>query len=241
MPQGSPLLQFLRGMTLAELDAVRKRCDWCRVRSFDGKRDLSKRVRKSIKRSVDSSDLTYADAMKDIRLKVLIPRPETTEQVIRKTLRETPVSTPVGEIRLVEEWFSAQLFGALNAKLYVPFDVFLEYTLNHRTHSRADLYVQHIENGADFLIEVKRAGQIKNGNEVKRQIEKYHDDINQRRDLSLNKTFLCVIGENRASEGTDESSDTPRLSNEVDIPFTLDDIEAEFDNLEVVVNSLGTR
>lgn len=240
MPQGSPILQFLRGMTRDELDAVRKRCDWCRVRRFDNKRDLSRRIRDSIERSVDSGGLTYTDAMSDIRRKVLISGPETTEQKIRNALRNTPVSAPVGDIRLVEEWLSAQLFGALNAKVRQPFEVYLEYPLNNQTRSQADLYVRHTEEGRDFLIEVKRGGEISNGESVKRQIEKYHQDIEQRHDLQLGKTFLCIIGEKHEIEEP-ENSETATLSDYFNVPSTLDDIETEITGLEVVHNDLGKR
>lgn len=237
MPQGSELLQFIRGMTREELNAVRRRCDWCRVRKFENKRDLSKRVKDSIKRSVDNGQLTYAEAMGDIRREVLIPRPATTEQMIRRTLKETPVSAPVGDIRLEEEWLSAQLYGSLYAK-FEPrqqYDVYIEYPLNHRTRSQADLYIEDAGGDGDFIIEVKRAGEIDNGNKVERQLEKYFRDIDNRRDLSLQKAFLCIIGETDPSY-TEEETENMELSDFVDIPSTLDDLQQRIDDLEVVLN-----
>lgn len=237
MPQGSELLQFIRGMTLDELNAIRRRCDWCRVRSYEDKQDLSKRVKNSIKRSVENDRLTYAEAMADIRRQVLIPGEKTAEQTIRTALEETPVSAPVGDIRLVEEWLSAQLYGSLYAEFdrRTQYEVYIEYPLNHRTRSQADLYVENTGEGGDFLVEVKRAGEIGNGNQVERQLQKYFRDIDSRRELTLEKAFLCIIGET-TPEYSPEETDEMDLSEFVDIPSTLDDLEDRMENLEVILN-----
>lgn len=237
MPQGSELLQFIRGMTLDELNAIRRRCDWCQVRTYDDKQDLSRRVKNSIKRSVESDQLTYAEAMADIRREVLTPGVATAEKTIRTVLEQTPVSAPVGDVRLVEEWLSAQLYGSLYAEFEpIPqYDVFIEYPLNHRTRSQADLYIENTGNHGDFLVEVKRAGEIDNGNEIKRQLQKYFRDIDARRDLTLGRAFLCIIGET-TPEYSPEETESMDLSEFVDIPSTLDDLEDRMNNLEVVLN-----
>lgn len=40
MPRGRELLQFIRGTTVEELNAIRRRCEWCEVQGYDDKQDL---------------------------------------------------------------------------------------------------------------------------------------------------------------------------------------------------------
>ena len=235
MSQGTPLLRFIKGMTLDELNAIRRRCDWCNVRTYDDKADLAKRIRDSIKRSVDSGALTYSDAMQDIRLQVLIPGPETIETVVRQTLYEAPITDPTGDVRLIEEWFSAQLFGALSSKVYDPYEVYLEYEVNNRSRHQADVYVKHTEGGGDLLIEIKRDGEIGNGEAVKRQIQRYRRHIKQRPDLDHRMTYLCIITEKDQSKW---NPDEKVLSDFLEVPSTLDNIESDLNDLELVITTI---
>ncbi len=101
MTRGSPHLQFLRGFTKDELQAIPDRCDWCQVRKTTvSTNELSKSIRESIERNVSNGNITYSVAMADIRREVLIPGPETLPQKIRDALRETPVATLTGRILL---------------------------------------------------------------------------------------------------------------------------------------------
>lgn len=47
-------------MTVEELNAIRRRCECCEVQDDDDKQDLSRRIKDSIKRSVDG-DWTYEE------------------------------------------------------------------------------------------------------------------------------------------------------------------------------------
>lgn len=235
MSQGTPLLRFIKGMTIDELNAIRRRCDWCGVRTYDDKADLSMKIRDSIKRSVDNDSLTYRNAMRDIRLQVLIPRPETVETTVRQTLAEAPITDPTGDVRLIEEWFSAQLYGALTSKVHDPYDVFLEYEVNNRSRHQADVYVRHGEGGGDLLIEIKRDGEIENGEEVKRQIQRYRRHIETRSDLSHRMTYLCIITEKDRSQWDPESM---VLSDFLNVPATLDNVESEIDDLKLVITTI---
>lgn len=235
MSQGTPLLRFIKGMTLDELNAIRRRCDWCNVRSYDDKADLAKRIRDSMKRSVDNGSWTYGEIMQDIRLQVLIPGPETIETTVRQTLYEAPITDPTGDVRLIEEWFSAQLYGVLSAKVYDPYEVYLEYEVNNRSRHQADVYLKHTEGGGDLLIEVKRDGEIDNGEAVKRQIRRYRRHIEGRSDLDHQMTYLCIITEKDRSEW---NPDETVLSNFLEVPDTLDNIESEIEDLELVITTI---
>ncbi|MWV64086.1 hypothetical protein GRS48_04495 [Halorubrum sp. JWXQ-INN 858] len=235
MSQGTPLLRFIKGMTLDELNSICRRCDWCNVRAYNDKADLAKRVRDSIKRSVDSGALTYSEAMQDIRLQVLIPRPETIETVVRQTLYEAPITDPTGDVRLIEEWFSAQLYGALSAKVHEPYEVYLEYEVNNRSRHQADVYIKNTEGEGDILIEVKREGEINNGEAVKRQIQRYRRHISARSDLNHQMTYLCIITEKDTSEWNPEKM---FLSDYLEVPDTLDNIESDLNDTELVITAI---
>jgi len=232
MSNGTPLLRFIKGMTLAELNAIRRRCEWCNVRDYDNKSDLAIRIRDSINRSVENGDLTYSEAMQDIRLQVLIPGPATVETTVRQALREAPIADPTGDIRLIEEWFSAQLYGHLSAKVHDPYEVYLGYEVNHRNRHQADIYLHNTDGGEDILIEVRRDGEIRNGKQVKREIQKSRRHIDGRPDLDHQKTFLCIVTEKYIPEEKGQPSEF------LDIPSTVDEIESEIDDLEVVISSI---
>jgi len=239
MPQGSTLLQLLRGLNKKELQAVPERCEWCRVRKTDVPvKDLSIRIRESIDTNVDKGNITYADAMRDLRDQVLVPGPDSVAGKIRQQLREVPTATHIGEVRIEEEWFSAQVYGALWASIERPYTIHLEYQLNTRSRPTADLYVESKNNTGDYLIEMKLAP-IENGEEVKRQLKKYHRAIEKDLNRTRERTFLCIIGEKTDIDTYDESHKTKPLSEYMDgIPSTIDDLTEEMERTEVVSNTL---
>jgi len=239
MPQGSTLLQILRGMNKTELQAIPERCEWCHVRKTDVPvNDLSKRIRESVDTNVDKGNITYSAAMRDIRDEVLIPGSDSVAGKIRRQLREVPTATHIGEVRIEEEWFSAQVYGSLWASIKRPYTVHLEYQLNTRSRSTADLYVESENDAGDYLIEVKRAP-IANGEEVKRQLEKYHRAIKNDLGRTRERTFLCVIGEDSDIDTYDESRKSKPLFEYIDgVPSTIDEITEDVERTEVVSNLL---
>jgi hypothetical protein len=238
MPQGSTLLQLLRGLNKQELEAIIDRCDWCRTRKTDvSAQELSKRIRKSIDRNVERGNTTYSEVMRDIRDQVLVPGPEPVAAKIRNQLRSLPPSAHVAEIRIEEEWFSAQLYGALWASIERPYKVHLERQLNTRNRPEADVYVESKTGNGDFLIEVKLAP-IENGQEVRRQIVKYHRAIEEDMNRTRTRTFLCVIGEDAELESRDGSRKSEDLSEYFNgVPSTVDEIPKELPRTEVISNT----
>jgi len=239
MPQGSTLLQLLRGLNKAELQAIPKRCEWCRTRKTNiPVSELSKRIRESIDTNVKKGNITYSEAMQDIRDEVLIPGPDPVAGKIRQQLRQVPTATHIGDVRIEEEWFSAQVYGALWACIERPYTVHLEYQLNTRSRPTADLYVESNNGTGDYLIEVKRAP-ISNGEGVKRQLKKYHRAIANDLNRDRERTFLCVIGEDTDIDAYNESRKSKPLSEYIDgIPTTIDEIGEEIDRTEVISNTL---
>lgn len=238
MPQGGTLLQLLRGLNKAELQAVADRCEWCRVRKTDvPASELSKRVRDSIENNVQKGNITYADAMRDIRDDVLIPGPDPMATKIRRQLRAVPPTTHIGEVRIEEEWFSAQLYGALWASIDRPYEVHLERQLNTRNRPAVDIYIESEVGAGDYLVEVKRAP-IENGARVRRQLVKYHRAVDEDLNRDRARTFLCVIGEDVELETREGSRKSEDLSTYLEgVPSTVDEIERDLPRTEVLSNT----
>jgi hypothetical protein len=238
MPRGSPLLHFIRGLNKDELQAISERCEWCNVRKTNVPAgDLSKRVRKSIKNNVEKDNISYEEAMQDIRDEVLIPGPDPLANKIRYHLRSTPAATHIGEVRIEEEWFSAQLYGALWASIKRPYTVKLERQLNTRNRPTTDIYVESEEDDGDYLIEVKRAP-VDNGEAVREQLERYHRAMQEDLGRKRERTFLCVIGENVDLERKSGSRKSENLSEYLEgVPSTVDEISDDLPRTEVVSNT----
>jgi hypothetical protein len=201
--------------------------------------DLSKRIRKSLVRNVENGNVTYSDAMREIRDKVLIPGPDSVAGKIRWHLRNVPAATHIGEVRIEEEWFSAQVYGALWASIERPYNIHLEYQLNTRSRPTADLYIKSKQDTGDYLIEIKRAP-ISNGEAVRRQLNKYHRAIQNDQERERERTFLCVIGEETEIGTTGQSRKSTPLSEYIDgVPSTIDEIAGEMKRTEVVSNPLS--
>jgi len=238
MPQGSTLLQLLRGLNKSELQAIANRCWWCRVRKTDiPVTELSKRIRRSIDENVRKGNITYSEAMRDIRTEVLIPGADSVAVKIRTILRTIPPSTHIGEIRIEEEWFSAQVYGALWVSLKRDHTVHLEYQLNSRSRPTADIYIESDDDSGDYLIEMKLAP-INNGEDTKRQLRKYHRAIQGDLGRDRERTFLCIIGEDIEVDNDNNSRKSQPLSEYIEgIPSTIDEIEDELEQTEVISNT----
>jgi|AntDeeMinimDraft_5_1070356.scaffolds.fasta_scaffold04678_3 hypothetical protein len=238
MPQASPHLQILRGLTKEELQVIPDRCRWCHVRETGGSiSELSKRIRDSIDTNVAEGNITYAEAMRDIRLEVLRPGSQTVTQKIRTILRETPVAISkgggdTGGAR--ESWYTAQLYGALSTAIIRPYTVKLEHSLNHRNKPKPDIYVESQANDGDYVIEVKRASANLRAADIGRQLNKYHRAIAQDKQRDREMTFLCIVGEDEGMDTIGESRKSTPLSEYMAVTPAIDELEENLDRVEVI-------
>jgi len=244
MSNVSAHLDLLRGLSKEELQQIPDRCDWCRVRDTDIPiADLSIRIRDSI----DRNDITYKEAMTDIRLNVIRPGPESVTQKIRKTLRETPVAKSAGGGSsgdsgvARESYYTAQLYGALSNTIIRPYTVRLEYELDQQYRPTPDIYVESENNDGDYVIEIKRASANLEAGDISRQLQKYHRAIRQNRNRSRRCTFLCIVGEDEQIETIGESRKSTPLSEYMDVPHTIDDLSDELDRVEVISSTYKRR
>lgn len=244
MPQASPVLQMIRGLTKQELQAIPDRCEWCRVRETDQPfSELSKRIRDSIDRNVTDGDLTYTKAMSDIRKQVILPGPDSVAQKIRTRLRETPIAKSVGSgagtIDEREEWYITQLYGAIDTAIVRPYDVKLEYELNQRDRPTPDIYVESEEGTGDFVIEVRVAKSNLSVSAIEKKLHKYHRSVRNDRERTRELTFLCIVGEDQDLPTIDESRKSTLVSKYMDVPKSIDDIEDDMADVEVVTNTFN--
>jgi hypothetical protein len=211
---------MLRGLDQFELRAIRRRCDWCNIEPFDTKQSFTKRLRDSVDSAVDRDDLTYGEFMQVLRDDIL-PRPHRPVTQIREVLESIQLSeTPIGRERKDEEWFSAQLFGALQAALGDDYAVYLEYELDEYRRDRADIYIEQSDGGG-FLIESKLATSLsENISATRGQLRRYHDTIDDRA-----HTFVFVVGHIEDDVyGRVDDGQQP-ISEYTNIPSTFTDLE----------------
>jgi len=238
MPQGSPSLQLLRGLTKAELQAIPDRCDWCRVRETDvSANELSKKIRDSIERNASKDNITYSEAIRDIRNQVILPGPESITQKIRGTLRETPVARSVGggnDGTARESWYTAQLYGALSNAIIRQYTVKVEFELNHRDRPTPDIYVASDTNRGDHVIEIKRAASNLNASEIGRQLKKYHRAIRNEQGRTRERSFLCIVGEDTDLDTIDDSRKSRPLNEYMDVPETIGELEDNLNRVDVI-------
>lgn len=238
MPQASPRLQLLRGLKKEELQVIPDRCQWCHVRETNVPVDnLSQRIRKSIDDNVSKGNITYAEAMRDIRIEVLLPGSKTVTQKIRTTLRETPVAISegggdTGGAR--ESWYTAQLYGALSTAIIRPYTVKLEHALNHRNKPKPDIYVESQANDGDYVIEVKRASANLRAADIGRQLSKYHRAISQDQRREREMTFLCIVGEDEGMDTIGKSRKSTPLAEYMAVDPPIDELEENLERVEVI-------
>ncbi len=178
--------------------------------------------------------------MADIRLKVLIPGPETLPQKIRNTLRETPVATLTGENTTGDEatnWYTAQYYGALSATIVRPYTVKTDYPLNIQHRPSADIYVESDQGDGDYLIEIKSVRSVRNTQAIKRQLERYHQAIETGLGRTRERTFLCIVGMDLEPSTFGESRKSRPLPEYMDVPSTVAEVEDELERVEVISNS----
>lgn len=244
MPQASPVLQMLRGLTKPELKAIPKRCHWCKVREIDQPfSELSKRIRDSIDRNVTNGGLTYTEAMTEIRKQVILPGPDTVSQKIRTRLREAPIAKSVGSgagsIDEREEWYITQLYGAIDTEIVRPYNVKLEYELNQRDRPTPDIYVESVDDQGDFIIEVRVAKSNLSVSAIEKKLHKYHRSVREDRGRTRELTFLCIVGEDQDLPTIDESRKSTPVSKYMDVPKSIEDIEDDMAEVEVVTNTFN--
>ncbi len=241
MARGSPHLQFLRGFTKDELQCIPVRCDWCQVRKTDAStNELSKYIRDSIERNVSKGNITYSEAMADIRREVLIPGPETLPQKIRTTLRETSISTSTGggdNGSAPEHWYTAQLYGALSASVVRDYSVKTEHRLDVRNRPSADIYIESDNDQGDYLIEVKSATSVSGTPTIKRQLERYHQAIETGLGQTRERTFLCIVGQDMEPSTYGDSRKSRPLSEYMNVPSTIDELTEDLERVEVISNT----
>lgn len=233
--RGGKLLQMLRGLDQHELQAVRREFDWCQIDSYDGKKSYTKRLRDAVDRSVEAGDITYEQFMTELRDEALLSRGYKTKTQIKRVLENVQLTaSPIGKERKNEEWYSAQVYGALQNELEEEYSVYLEYEFDNYAHERVDLFIKSTEKDEKYLIESKRVSSINGIAKVRGQLERYHDTIESR-----NRTFLFVVDRVKDEEyGSINKADTACSNQSAKTLEKLENLEDELPQTTVITRHL---
>ena len=229
---------MLRGLDQRELQAVRRKFDWCQIDPYDGKKSYTKRLRDAIDRSVKSGDITYEKFMTELRDEVLLSGGFRTETRIKRVLKHVQLTaSPIGKERKNEEWYSAQVYGALQNELGEEYNVYLEYEFDNYAHERVDLFIESTKGDKQYLIESKRVSSINGIAKVRGQLERYHDTIESR-----SGTFLFVVDRVKDEEyGSINNVDLDQSNQSASTLEKLKNLEDELPQTTVVKRNLRSK
>ncbi|WP_226005980.1 hypothetical protein [Natrinema salinisoli] len=186
------LYKVLDTLDESELRAIRRRCDWCEVESpGKAKTSFSKRIRDSVRSSVEDGDYSFDQIVRQIHSEVLREGPYLPETRIKHVLMDTSIC---GDERPREVMVSMQMYGALRNEFGDDYRVYREHSVHDHTRTQFDLYVEHIPTKRCYLIETKIAGNLSK-NDVLGQVYKYNRILDEETDKDRVRTFLFVLAD----------------------------------------------
>lgn len=144
----------------------------------------------------------------------------------------------------VEQWYSAQLYGALYDEFNTPDSNYSGLTPTsynvYREHCRwglnVDLFIENERTGNFHLIEVKRDETVNDFDEVEDQLKRYNAVFSDRDEM-----FLCLMYEkskniSTLAESSYDDIDETEFSEVVE--EIEDEIQTEIDNITVVASEI---
>lgn len=191
MPRAGPLTQILRALTVSELRSLR-RTSAPRVTEYDGnKAAFVRRLRNSLRRSMDDGEFTYAELMAFVRDEFEQNGPQRATTRIRHSLDELVVSPNAGRADTTavrEGWICSEAFQVLRYELAdFPYRIEQEATFGR---SAVDLLVTHERDSRNYIIEVKLAGNYSSRERLLSQLRRYRKKV-----PDLRRTFVLMVAE----------------------------------------------
>jgi len=192
MPRASPLTQILRTLTVAELRSLR-RTHAPQVSEYDGdKNAFVRRLRNSLKRSIDGDQLTYEDLMEFIRDELEQDGPQRVTTRIRHSLKKLVISPNAGRADTTavrEGWICSETFQVLRHRFQgLPYIIKQEPTFGR---SSIDLLVTHERKNRNYIIEVKLSGNYSSRERLLSQLRRYRKKVPH-----LRRTYVLMVAEN---------------------------------------------
>lgn len=222
MPRASPLTQILRTLTVSELRSLR-RTHAPRVSEYDGnKGEFIRRLRNSLKRSMDDGKFSYEELMAFIREEFEQNGPQRASTRIRHGLTELVVSQNAGRADTTavrEGWICSEAFQALRYEFDdLPYQIEQEAGFGR---SNVDLLVSHERENRNYVIEAKLAGSYSSRERLLSQLRRYRKKVPY-----LRRTYVLMVAENER--------DLPRNKNSV--AHTIEEAENEPDT-EIILKT----
>lgn len=222
MPRASPLTQILRTLTVSELRSLR-RTYAPRVSKYDGNKDeFVRRLRNSLKRSMDDGEFSYGTLMAFIREEFQQDGPQRASTKIRHGLNELVISSNAGRADTTavrEGWICSEAYQVLRREFSdSPYEIEQEAGFGR---SNVDLLVTHEHENRNFVVEAKLAGSYSSRERLLSQLRRYRKKVPY-----LRRTYVLMVAE--------DDRDLPE--NKKSVAHTVEEAETEPDT-EVIVKS----
>lgn len=226
MPQAGPLTQILRTLTVQELRSFR-RAHASRISEYSGdKQAFIRRLRNSLKRSMEDGEFSYAELMAFIREEFEQNGPQRVTTRIRQTLTELVISPSAGHADTTavrESWICSEAYQALRCAFRDhPYRIDQEVSFGR---SSVDLLVTHNRDDRNYVIEAKLAGSYSSRERLLSQIRRYRKKVpylkrlyvlmvaERPRDLPENKSSVAHV--------VDEAEEEPKTEVLIKPPESL--------------------
>jgi len=177
--------EILEGLDYPELNALRRRAEWCDIDWTPSHDELLEKMNSSVTGAITHGDLTTPRLIEEIKEQVVYPGPKKTDTQIREILRETVITNSANGSSQPEEFGCAHLTGVLQGQLGSQFKIVQEKVIGG--NKELDIHLEDLNTGEEYLIEAK----VENRFTVARlenQLRKYHSLLNDRK-----KTYVVFL------------------------------------------------
>jgi hypothetical protein len=199
MPRAGKIRQFLDALRVSDLRAVHRRFT-PRVKSYESDSDRNafvRRLRRSLKRSIDSNELSFADLVSFIVTDAEARDRRNNTTIIKKTLQNLSFSRHLmhkDASNVRERWICGETFQALRIAFENRPHATVELEKKFGRCS-ADICVTVGKPGSEsvyhYPIEVKRASQTGNVKQLPGQLDKYRKYVRPK----TQHIYVLAVGE----------------------------------------------
>lgn len=242
-PPKTKILNALRFLNGKQLNTIIRRNRWCSDIQQVGPDNETKRERirdRAETHLIENAENDWESFLDYLRDDLIEGGYRKTADRIDRCIRQTNIR-PLNQLEQLEEqgpvvkrkkelWYSAQLYGALDREFNAPNTPFKgHYPVQHlvaREHDKwglfVDILVRNERTGAEYLIEVKRADNITNIDEIEDQLKRYDAIFTDRE-----RTYLVILY-NRLRElesFADGEADEDKISGRIDRGLSVDSVD----------------
>ncbi len=219
--------EILEGLDYPELNALRRRAEWCDINWTPSHDELLEKMNSSVTGAVTHGNLTTSRLIEEIKEEVIYPGPNKIDTQIREILRETVITNSANGSSHPEELGCAHLTGVLQGQLGSRFNVVQEKLVGG--NKELDIYLKDNLTGSEYLIEAKVENRF-TVQKLEKQLQKYHSLLDSRE-----KTYVVFLLFKDDYWDLYEKKHTSQLNSFLG-EDTLDGIKSIDDEVEVILN-----